>query len=246
MLDIDERFNNELEIFRRETETCLQLIYCYLTIKVALSRDTLIPISLDRAPIFWRTILYALQSSYFIGLGRIFDQDSPHNLDRLIKMAQDNLSIFSKNSLATRKNKQASNSVSWIDEYLKNVYVPTIKDFRRLRKLIKKYRSLYEVNYRDIRGKIFAHNNLASESEKNQLFQKIKVSDMQKLIIFLYKIYNMLWELYQNGKKPILRPMPYSIEKMMKQKSGLWRSSTWQESVVLEAQKFLNSLKQLD
>ena len=243
MLNIDEKFNNELEIFRRESETCLQLLYCYLTINVALSRDTSILTSLNRAPIFWKTILYALQSSYFIGLGRIFDQDSPHNLDRIIKMAQDNLSIFSKNSLADRKRKQASNAYSWIDEYLKKVYVPTSKDFRRLRKLIKKYRSLYEVSYRDIRGKIFAHNNITAESEKNQLFQKTSASEMQKLIIFLYKIYNTLWELFQNGKKPVLRPMPYSVEKMMKQKSVLWRSPTWQESVVLEAQEFLYSLK---
>ena len=84
----------------------------------------------------------SLQTSFFMVLGRIFDQDSKHNIDKLVKTAQENREIFSKGALAKRKTEQSNNADEWIDDYLKSVYEPTAKDFRELRKKVKEFREV--------------------------------------------------------------------------------------------------------
>ena len=112
---------------------------------------------LNTAPLFWNSCLGALQTAAFIVLGRIFDQDSVHNLDRLLRMAQENSQIFSKAALAQRKHAGSGKRPEWLDDYLRTAYEPTPKDFRRLRTYVKRRRRIYEANYRDIRHKFFAH-----------------------------------------------------------------------------------------
>jgi len=41
----------------------------------------------NTAPLFWGTILGAVQAGAFVVLGRIFDLDSAHNLGRLQRLA---------------------------------------------------------------------------------------------------------------------------------------------------------------
>ena len=69
--------------------------------------------------------LGALQTAAFITLGRIFDQKSAHNLDVLIRMAQNHSDIFSKVALYHRG--QGTNPVppEWLDDYMRDVYEPT-------------------------------------------------------------------------------------------------------------------------
>jgi hypothetical protein len=99
----EQEFENELEIFRTETQTAVQFFYAYLTIHaVARDRPTVHRL-LNQAPLFWNTNLGALQTGSFIVLGRIFDQTSRHNVDHLLKIGQTNLGIFNKAALGARK-----------------------------------------------------------------------------------------------------------------------------------------------
>ena len=72
-------------------------------------------------------------------------------------LLQNNISIFSKEALAERNRKADSNADEWLEKYMKDVYVPTVDDFRRLRKTCKKYRQIYEGRCRDIEGTRFMH-----------------------------------------------------------------------------------------
>ena len=116
---------------------------------------------LNRAPLFWNTNLSALQAGTFIVLGRIFDQQSNHNVDRLLKIAQCNPAIFSKAALGARKRAADQAAVTYIDRYLQDVYVPKPADFRHFRALVRKHRGTYEAKYRDLRHKIFAHKEVS-------------------------------------------------------------------------------------
>ena len=69
---------------------------------------------LNTAALFWNTNLAALQLSAFIVLGRIFDQSSKHNVDRVLKIAQDNLNIFSKAELGRRKQGASATPPDWL------------------------------------------------------------------------------------------------------------------------------------
>jgi len=244
MSDLDEQFEHELEICRSEVEGSLQLLYGYLTVHAVAARDEKVLASLNKTPLFWNTCIYGLQNSFIIGLGRIFDQKSKHNLDKIIRLAQDNSEIFSKESLAKRKRKGSSNADEWLGDNLKKVHVPSPTDFRRLRKLVKKYRKIYQSNYRDLRRRIFAHREASQQSEIDQLFRKTNILEMQKLFIFVYKIYKTLCELYHNGKKPILRPMRFSVNQFLHSNTKKWQNGSLQERMVWETRELLGILSE--
>jgi hypothetical protein len=150
MKEREDIFSHELEVFRIEVESAIQFFYAYLSINASLADNEKALQIVNEAPLFWRTNVGALQTSFFIVLGRVFDQNSNHNIDRLLRVAQDNADIFSKKALELRKRKSSKNANEWIDDYMKDVYVPTINDFRRLRKYVSKYRKIYVNRYRDI------------------------------------------------------------------------------------------------
>lgn len=215
MPEIESQFENELDLFRQEVQTCIVLFNSFLTITMSMKRDKGIFKAINKTPIFWISNLYGLHCACFISMGRIFDVNSEHNIDRLIRMAQQNLSIFSKESLANRKRRLSSNADDWIGEYLNHVYEPTVEDFRQLKKSIKKYKKLYLDNYKDIRHKVFAHRGLENIDDDEKLYQKAFIPKIQETFVFLYKLYSSLWDLFFNGRKIDLKIEPFSIESVL-------------------------------
>jgi hypothetical protein len=153
----EAEFERELEVFRAEAGAASQFFYAFLTVHAVAGDVPAVFKLLNTAPRFWNTNLGALQTSTFVALGRIFDQDSAYNVGRVLKIAQDNAHIFSKAALGDRKRKSSPNRIDWLESYLRHSYVPTPSDFRRIRKLVRKYRRTYEEKYRDLRHKVFAH-----------------------------------------------------------------------------------------
>lgn len=235
-------FVQELEIFRVEVETAIQFNYVFLTFHATLAKSEKAHEIVNRTPLFWNTNLAGLQSSFFITLGRIFDQNSPHNVDRILKVAQTNSVIFSKEALKARKLEGSANADEWIDDYMKDVYVPKPDDFRRLRKYVKRYRDIYTNSYRDIRHRVFAHRDCTSSEDVEALFSRTNLTEMQKLIVFTNRLYETLWQQFHNGRKLVLRPMKYSVQSMLKQELPKWQSKHTQERVVQETKELVKLL----
>ena len=238
----ERKFLDELEIFRSEAQAGAQFLYGYLSFNSIVSDTKKVRDAVNLTPLFWNTTMGAYQTSFFIVLGRIFDQKSPHNIDRLLKVAQDNIYIFSKSALKKRKKNDSSNADEWIDEYMKSVYVPTIKDFRALRKKVNEHRKIYQKNYKDIRHKIYAHKQITDAEEVQKLFSQTNIRELQKVFVFVNSLYETLWQLFHNGKKPILRRMRYSVKSMRRDRKPEWQSQTVQERMVAEVQDCLNHL----
>ena len=217
MSTLDARFARELEIFRTEAEQCAQFLFAFLAVHDVAYRRTAVQELLNRAPLFWNTCLGALQTSAFIALGRVFDSDSLHNVNQLLRLAQDNRTqLFSKAALARRKQAASSNAHEWLGEYLRYVGEPSADDFRRIRKWVARWRRIYEANYRDVRHQFFAHKQAAEQSEVTALFSKGTNRELQRLITFLGSLYQALWELFFNGRKLVLRPSRYSLAQIRK------------------------------
>ena len=138
MIDFTEEFENELETFRKEIRSGTDFFYTYLTIKTIIGKDKKACQILNETPLFWQINLEALRTASFIVLGRIFDQGTKHNIDKLLGKAQQHKEIFSKASLRNRKQLDNAIEPDWIQEYIKSAYEPTDEDFRKLRKYIKK------------------------------------------------------------------------------------------------------------
>ena len=236
-------FERELEIFGHEVDTVVQFLFAELAINAVAGRDGRVLAALNRTPLFWRTVAGGLQTAAFVAMGRVFDQRSPHNIDALIRLAQQQRSIFTKAALAERKRGGSSNADEWLSEYLRGVVVPTVADFRRMRKLIRKYRSVYDAQVDAIRDKYFAHKVVVDDSEVFALFAKTQVRDLEKLAAFLVQVHSAFWNLLHNGRRLSLRPTPYSVRRLAGQQLSRW-SGRVQEAIVRDTKECLIRLAQ--
>jgi hypothetical protein len=210
----EQQFESELETFRKECEAASQFFYGFRAVHEIARSQTHVFRFLNEYPLFWNTVVGALQTSALIALGRIFDQKSPHNLDKVLHIASNNLYIFSKQALGRRKQGNQRETPGWLAAYLQDAHMPTAMDFRRLKRHVKKYRRIYEGNYRDLRHKVYAHKVVSDPAEVQILMAKTKIREMEQLFVFLLKLCESLWELFLNGRKPVLRPLRYSAKRL--------------------------------
>lgn len=237
----DVQFERELEIFRTEAAAGTQFLYSYLAVHAVAADNKRVHKLLNSAPLFWNTNLGALQTAAFVALGRVFDQGSAHNLDRVIRIAQDHPQIFSRAALGRRKQGNNPDPPAWLDEYLRNAYEPTPRDFRRIRAHIRKRRQIYESNYRDLRHRVFAHREVSDRAETAALFGKTNIRELQRMFAFLGSLHEALWQLFFNGWRPVLRPLRYSVRRMRDLPFGGATPNTVQERITLEVEQFLTS-----
>jgi hypothetical protein len=234
----EQQFKRELEIFRTEAEAASQFLFGYFAVHAVAHEHREVHNLLNTAALFWNTSLHALQLSAHIALGRIFDQGSPHNVDKVLGIAQKNLEIFSKEALGSRKKAESSNASEWLGNYLKSAHEPTAQDFRRLRRHVAKRRMIYDAKYRDIRHKYYAHKEVVG-NEADALFSKTNVQEIRRLFVFLQALHEALWQLFYNGRKPILGPIRYSVKRMLDKPSPHGGRNSVQEEITHEVEHFL-------
>jgi hypothetical protein len=237
----DAVFEHELEVFRTEAESALQFFYAYLAIHAAAGVSTSVRGRLNTAPLFWNTTLGALQTAAFVALGRLFDNDSAHNLGTLLRMARDNPHLFSKASLANRKQGAAAQPPAWLNDYLKQAYIPTAADFRRLQGYASRQKKIYLEKYQPLRNRVFAHKGLSDRSQVTALFAKTNIRELQRMLIFLVSLHDALWQLFTNGNKPTLRARTLSVNRMLATSAPAGRSSELHVRLVQEAQRYLST-----
>jgi hypothetical protein len=240
-INTEADFERELEVFRSEAETAAQFFYAYLDIHACAGADDAVYRLLNTAPLFWNTILGGLQTGAFVVIGRIFDQDSAHNIERLLRLAQDYPHIFSKAALAKRKQGAEKTPPDWLDSYMKHVYVPKPADFRRLRGYASKQRKIYLEKYQPLHHKVFAHRELSNKADVSALFAKTNIREIQRMLVLLMSLYDALWGLFVNGHRPVLRPQRFSVKRMRERAMKTPRGGSLLERLVREAESFLKS-----
>jgi len=240
-MNAEQQFERELETFRKECEEASQFFYAYRAVHEVAKHRTRVVRFLNENPLFWNTVVGALQTSALIALGRIFDQGSAHNLDKVLRIARDNPEIFSKAALGRRKQGNQREAPNWLDECLEGIYVPTTTDFRRLRRHVKNYRRIYESNYRDLRHKVFAHKVASDPAEIQTLVARTDIREMERLFVFLLKLHETLWQLFFNGRKPVLRPLRYSAKRLRSSPFPPSHGRGVHEDITREAVKVLST-----
>ena len=129
-----------------------------------------------------------------------------------MKVTEKNISAFSKKSLAARK-VAAGLAEEEAAAYIADSYELTPGDLRKLRKRIAAWRKVYEARYRDVRDKVYAHKELSSVDEANDLMANTKIQEMRNLFSFLSALEDVLSASFNNGIQPsrnerefVLRP----------------------------------------
>ena len=182
--------------------------------------------------------------STFVTLGRIFDPDQKnHSVTRLLALGHKHLEIFSLSSLAARKRAESANADEWLSEYLAQAYAPTGDDFRRLKRYVSQRRTIYEVNYKPIRHRVFAHREVASPGTIHDLFKATNIGELQALLVFLRRLHNAVWQLLHNGNKPVLSPARYSVTRIRARPSPTHKAKELQERLVHDTEATLRKLR---
>ena len=213
MTDAAQIFETELEILGTEAESAAQFVYAYGAIHEVAEKNTEIVTLLNTAPLFWNTILGALQMSAFIVLGRVFDDDkSSHGVARLLSLAMASPQIFTRDALAARKQ---SISPAKLDGFLSTTYELLPSDLEFLQQKVSENKAVYEAKYKPIRNKIYAHKDITRNATVDALFAETNIVELQTLTLFLQSLYNALCKLFHNGSKPVLHEHPHAIADMI-------------------------------
>jgi hypothetical protein len=196
-------FEAELNIFRTEQETAEQYFFAYLGIRSLAAQRADVVAVMNHNSVYWIISHHALLLSTFIALGRIFDQGSKHNVDRLMLVVERNLPIFSR--VALRQRKEMVISAEQAREYVKDRHVLAANEVRDLKKQIRDWRKVFQANYLPIRHQ-FAHKKLSHLAEVNALLVKTNVDELKRMFGFLRALHQALDQLFLNGLNPI--PLP--------------------------------------
>lgn len=200
MADPATEFENELRIFDNDVDEVVQCFYIWRTVHAAARASRKVYDVLNRNAGFWNVALGSIQANSLIALGRIFDKDPrTHNVKRLLKLAEDNQAIFSKQSLRQRKSKILANNTSLLEDYMRDVHDPSARDFKRLQSFVDARRKVYERCYKHLRDKRYAHRERANISG---LFAQTNIKELAQLVTDLSKLHRVLWDWQQNSIRP--------------------------------------------
>ena len=198
MGDIEELYKE----FQSELNIACWSFYTWKNIKNIAVDDKKVYHALNRNALSWNIILYSLQSTFFITIGRLFDIDGKtFSVHTLLRACIENIDQFSKDALREKKIKSSeTDKLPWLDEYIEKSYQPNKKDFLKLKGEVSKRQKRYESIYKPIRHKIFAHKELKEIKHVDELFRKAKIGEMQDLLCFLYQIERIIFQLLYNGR----------------------------------------------
>lgn len=197
-------FNRDYDLIRDDVNIAIQTFYTWLEIHNYASEDKSIYKKLNENPTFWNLLLHSLQTTFFIVLGKIFD-DGPdaHSIHKLMSSCVANPELFSKKALSIRKTKNGKRP-EWLDEYLSKAFEPTTKDLRALKNSLSPFRKNFDKVYKDIRNKVVAHKILKENEKISDLFSKTQIKEIEEILHYLYDLLATLWELFHNGREPKL------------------------------------------
>ena len=156
---------------------------------------------LNQNKYFWHYIFYSLQTTYFMCLGRVFDNKSKTlSINAFLNKCSANINMFSKTELMKRK-ADVFSIKNDLQNYIDNAYEPTLTDFKNLKNIVKTYNKEYEDNYRDIRHKVFGHTEITKKEDLEKLFSNTSRIKLEEILLMLKHIMIGFFGLYHNGHK---------------------------------------------
>jgi hypothetical protein len=154
---------------------------------------------INRDAYFWMGQLYALQTTWFIALGRSFGI-SGYPLRKFLAQTVEHCELFSKEALAERKRRAARrDDLEWLGGYLKTAWEPTTQDLQDIADSIGTAEAKWKQSYKPIRDKVFAHHDLGVSV--NDLFGGTLVGDIEDILHDLNRIRTAIFQLLENGRK---------------------------------------------
>jgi hypothetical protein len=221
-----------LQILARQADDCTTCLYAYLTIHAVAGNSRAIRERINNNAVFWNVTLHALQAAMILALGRVFETNTPHNVNTFMRAMVANDVAFRRPALRIRKRAIFGDDVNGLDTYMQGTRVPCPSDFRRVANFIRRHRNAYTAKYQALRNQVFAHTLTANAQEIGELFSKTNIRELQRMTTYLGSLHDAFWQAFHNGGRLTVRPRRYSIAKMLRRPKGRAVIAAIQETVV--------------
>lgn len=239
--DPEEQFRARLDALERDARAAARFAFIGSAINaIAAGRPALIR-RLDEHAGFWNSVLGALQTAAIVALGRIYDsRRDVHSADHLLSHAERYPGIFGRTVLAARISTRLNEADT--AEYVRDAFEPSEGSFADLRQALDEHIALYEETVRPIRNKVFAHTGPLTPEQMRALFAHVPIEAFEKLSVFPLQLWEALWQLYMNGRAPVLLPAPMRTADVIAEPVGQATSSWEHRHAVRDISDFLEWL----
>jgi hypothetical protein len=210
-----EQYWAELDLISIEVNDAVQVFYTYLAMTEVAADKKLLK-ALSKAPLFWSTQMYCLQTTFFMILARIFDTaPDAHSVDAVLRATRNHPELFSRVALAERR-RDSKLSSTVIHQFVSSAWEPTAGDLKLMEVPLKGCKQKMQTVYAPIRSKVFAHR-IAKDPEREILISKAQIPEIIHILTSLQKVVRGLTELYLNGKRPEYDRMQFHDRERVKQ-----------------------------
>jgi AbiU2 len=204
----EDRFWRVFEGMRADVGVAIKSNRTYLMIYNVKSADQDFQVKIRRYPDLWTTLLYSLQTTFFISFGRLFDKGGDSlSVARLMDIVVKNPQLFSKAALLLRKrfdNRVEGEDPEWLTQYIAAAWEPNSADLKPLLSELTPHCERFKKIHAPIRNEIYAHRSKKNEEDVYIQFSKTTIGDVETILRFVHTLLAMLQELILNGRKPDL------------------------------------------
>ena len=191
------------EVIKGEVQTAIRSNHAYLTIHNLAAAETDIFNEMNRFPEFWTLNTLALQTTFFIVFGRLFDRRRDvYSVHKLVDATIKNPAFFSKTALRERKIKSQTDGTepSWLANYLRQAREPTSADLLSLKTALAPHYGRFKAIYEPLRHQYFAHRGIQSDAAISALFERALISDVNEILRFLDTLILAIYDVAWNGR----------------------------------------------
>jgi AbiU2 len=204
----EDEYWRMFHLIRGDVEGAIKTNSAYLRVNSLAVADPNIYAKLNHFADFWRLHDFALQTTFFIIFGRLFDmRTDSHSIPKLVDATIANPAFFTKASLRNRK-REASRITGadpqWLIDYVKAAWEPNSADLELFRTALAPHYDKFRTIYKPIRHKFFAHKSKESEAAIQGLFDKTNSADVNEILRFLYTLIWAINEIAWNATRPDL------------------------------------------
>lgn len=198
-----------LYILQSEAESTIRALHALKQYTVLRGSETHVK-KMNENVHFWLLFQRALLSKLFIGIRRLFENDSDtYNFQRILTDIKKNISEFQPDALEQRKMTGKAERPEWIDEYMSKVHKPTEADFDALARMVRPHRKRMAGVYTTAATKVFAHAVHTDTNGINNLLQGTNFEEIEEGLNVIWHFYEEVWQMYENGRQPSFQQSAY-------------------------------------
>jgi hypothetical protein len=234
MKQFEQQFEGHLAALKNDGRAASIFVYTEITLHHFFGGDTNLYDRVNEHAGFWNGVIAALQTSGFIALGRMYDEDgSAHTIHALLRFIERHTGLFRPAALEVRR-QTAGMTPEDAHSFVEGLWTLKASDLLPVRDEFEHFRLLYKANIEPIRNKLFAHAGKINRQELNELFTKVFLRDLERMVVFPLRLERALFGLYMDGRAPTLESVSTNMVEILNNLPG-HATNTWEHFHVVKS-----------